>query len=190
MRMGNWEATGGFFLLMAWLNYLDRQMILPLALAACALHELGHYAAIRAMGASIKQIRLTAVGAELIMAHPLNYWQEGTAALAGPAVNLLLARLFCGWEPGFLFSGLNLVLGCFNLLPVCCLDGGRALHCALCLTVGPGAAEGAGEWLSRACSTLILAGGILLLQRVGNVTLLCIGLWLFILEFSHKKGEK
>lgn len=190
MKLGNVEATGGFFLLMAWLNYLDRQMILPLALAACMLHELGHYAAIIVMGGTVKQIRLTAVGAEMVMAHPMNYWQEGTAALAGPAVNLLLARLFCGWEPGILFSGLNLVLGCFNLLPVRCLDGGRALHCALCLVAGPDAAEWAGEWLSRGCSALILAGGILLFGDGGTITLLCIGLWLFILEFSHQKGEK
>ena len=190
MKFGKWEATGGFFLLMAWLNYLDHQMILPLALTACIFHELGHYLTICALGGSVTQIRLTAVGAEMALAHPLNYWQEGLAALAGPAANLLLARLFCGWEHGTLFAGLNLVLGCFNLLPIGCLDGGRALHCALCLMAGPDVAEWAGEWLSRLLSMLILAGGILLLRGGGNVTLLCIALWLLILEFSHKKGEK
>lgn len=190
MKLGNLEATGGFFLLMAWLNYLDRQMILPLALAACMLHELGHYLAIYTMGGSVKQIRLTAVGAEMVVARPLGYWQEGLAALAGPAVNLLLARLFCRWEHGALFAGLNLVLGCFNLLPIGCLDGGRALHCALCLLCGPGTAQWAGGWLSRVFSALILAGGILLLSDAGNVTLLCVALWLLTLEFSHKKGEK
>ena len=41
------EATGGFFLLAAWLNYLDRDRIVPLVMAACLLHELGHYLAIR-----------------------------------------------------------------------------------------------------------------------------------------------
>lgn len=190
MKFGNWEATGGFFLLMAWLNYLDRQMILPLALAACMLHELGHYWAIRAMGGSVKQIRLTAVGAEMIVSHSLNYWQEGIAALAGPAVNLLLARFFCCLGQETLFSGLNLVLGCFNLLPIRCLDGGRALHCALCLVVGPNAAEQVGKWLSRGFSSLILTGGILLLRGGGNVTLLCVALWLLILEVSHEKAEK
>ena len=45
MRLGRVEVTGGFLLLTAWLNYLDRQGVVPLALLACALHELGHWAA-------------------------------------------------------------------------------------------------------------------------------------------------
>lgn len=190
MKIGNWEATGGFFLVMAWLNYLDRQMILPLALTACLLHELGHYLTISVLGGTIKQIRLTAVGAEMVMARSLNYWQEGLAALAGPTVNLLLARFFCSLDHGTLFAGLNLVLGCFNLLPVRCLDGGRALHCALCLISGPTAADLVGEWLNCVFSALALTVGVLLLKDGGNVTLLGIALWLFILEVSHKKGEK
>lgn len=47
MRLGRVEVTGGFLLLTAWLNYLDRQGVVPLALLACALHELGHWAASR-----------------------------------------------------------------------------------------------------------------------------------------------
>ena len=37
MRLGRVEVTGGFLLLTAWLNYLDRQGVVPLALLACAL---------------------------------------------------------------------------------------------------------------------------------------------------------
>ena len=40
MRLGRVEVTGGFLLLTAWLNYLDRQGVVPLALLVCALHEL------------------------------------------------------------------------------------------------------------------------------------------------------
>ena len=190
MKLGNLEATGGFFLLLAWLNYLDRQMILPLALVACVCHELGHYLAIDRMGGNIKKIRLTAVGAEMIFARSLSYWQEGLAALAGPAVNLLLACLFSRWEQGALFSGLNLILGCFNLMPIGCLDGGRALHCAFCLISGPDTAQRFRRSLSRVFTSILFAGGILRLKGGGNVTLLCVALWLVILEFSHEKGEK
>ena len=42
MRLGRVEVTGGFLLLAAWLNYLDRSLLVPAALTACALHELGH----------------------------------------------------------------------------------------------------------------------------------------------------
>lgn len=45
IRLGRIEMTGGFLLLLAWLNYLDREFLLPMALAACGAHELGHLAA-------------------------------------------------------------------------------------------------------------------------------------------------
>ena len=37
LRPGRVEVTGGFLLLAAWLNYLDRQHLVPLAAAACEL---------------------------------------------------------------------------------------------------------------------------------------------------------
>ena len=53
------------------------------------------------------------------------------AAAAGPAVNLLLAPLLAYggrlWEVLYLFSGTQLVLGLFNLLPILPLDGGSML---------------------------------------------------------------
>ena len=98
------EATAGFFLLVAWMNYWDSQCLVPEALLACALHELGHYGVIRLLGRDVKLVRLTAIGAEMAVDRPLDYWQEGLAALAGPAVNLLLALVFCGWSRGQTFA--------------------------------------------------------------------------------------
>lgn len=105
IRLGRVEITGGFLLLAAWLNYLDRSFLVPEAMLACALHELGHYLAIRLLGGDVKIIRLTAIGAEMVLDRPLGYWQEGLSALAGPGVNLLLALLACGWEDGLVFAG-------------------------------------------------------------------------------------
>ena len=76
MRLGRVEVTGGFLLLTAWLNYLDRQGVVPLALLACALHELGHWAALRALGARVRRVRLTAVGAEMEVDRTLSYGGE------------------------------------------------------------------------------------------------------------------
>lgn len=186
MRFGRIEITGGCFLLLAWMNYFDRQAIVPLAMLACALHELGHYWAIRLLGGDVKLIRLTAVGAEMALARTLGYWQEGVAALAGPGVNLLLAWLFCRWEGGLLFSGLNLMLGCFNLLPVGQLDGGRALYCTLALLFGSDAAQRVGAWASVSFSLPLLAAGLLLAWRNGNLTLLLAALWLVSLSIRSK----
>ena len=57
IRMGRVEATGGFFLLLAWLNYLDRTLVVPMALAACAFlwHDLGRTQVGELMEALYKQ---------------------------------------------------------------------------------------------------------------------------------------
>lgn len=181
MRLGRVEVTGGFFLLAAWLNYLDRDFVVPMAAAACAAHELGHLFAILLMGGNIKVFRLTAIGAELVLDRPLGYWQEGLCALAGPGVNLLLALICCGLEKGAAFAGLNLVLALFNLLPAGRLDGGRALHCTLALLAGPEAARRAGLWLDGLCTAGALALGLPLAAAERNITMLLVSVWLLVI---------
>ena len=186
MRLGRVEATGGFFLLAAWLNYLDRDRIVPLVMAACLLHELGHYLAIRLLGGDVKLIRLTAVGAEMVLSRPLSYGREGAAALAGPLVNLMLAALFCRWSWGQLFAGLSLVLGCFNLLPVGRLDGGRLVFCVLSVLAGPEAARRDQGRLDGICTGALLAGGLWLAGAGRNITLLLVSLWLLVNFLSEQ----
>ena len=77
----------------------------------------------------------------MVLAGPMGYWQEGVSALAGPGVNLVLALIFSGFKPGLTFSGLNLMLALFNMLPVGRLDGGRALRCTLAMLAGPDLAD-------------------------------------------------
>ena len=91
LRWGRLEVTGGFCLAAAALFYLDTENILPWALLACALHELGHYAVTRLAGGGVAYFRLTAVGGDLGLdpARPLGYAGEMAAILAGPTVNLL-----------------------------------------------------------------------------------------------------
>lgn len=178
MGLGRLEATGGFFLLLAWLNYLDRSFLVPMAVLGCGAHELGHVLAIHFLGGSIKRIRLTACGAEIILAQPMGYWQEGVSALAGPGVNLLLALVCCGCGRWTAFAGLNLALALFNLFPAGRLDGGRALHCTLALLAGPGPADWLCGCLSGLCAAAALTSGVILAGICGNMTLLLVSLWL------------
>ena len=53
MGRGRITVTPGFLFLMAWCNYADQQGLLLPALAGCALHELGHLAAIWGLGGSV-----------------------------------------------------------------------------------------------------------------------------------------
>lgn len=178
IRLGRIEVTGGFLLLLAWLNYLDRNFLLPMALAACGAHELGHLAAIRLFGGAVRRIRLTAVGAELELDRALGYWQEGMSALAGPGVNLALALVCCGLGRWMAFTGLNLALALFNLLPVGRLDGGRALSCTLALLAGQDWSDRLCAWLNQVCTAAILGLGLFTAGFGGNITLLAAGSWL------------
>ena len=76
--------SGGALLLLAALYYLDGQGVLPLALGACALHEGGHWLAIRALGGRVAALRITCVGAEMRLSArlPLGYGAQIIAALA------------------------------------------------------------------------------------------------------------
>ena len=193
MRIGRVEVTGGFLLLTAWLNYLDGRGVVPLAMTACVCHELGHYAALRRLGGQVRGVRLTAVGAEMVLSRPMGYWQEGLTALAGPGVNLLLALIFCIWPASAVFSGLNLVLACFNMMPVGRLDGGRALYCTLALLAGPEWAGRIGRRLDFVGTAALLAGGTALFGMGGNITLLLVALWLaaaVVQNYSAGNGNR
>lgn len=190
MRLGRVELTGGFLLLLAWLNYLDGQGIVPMAMLACVCHELGHCVVIRRLGGQVDGVRLTAVGAEMVLRRPMGYWQEGLAALAGPGVNLLLALVFSSWRGGAVFAGLNLVLACFNMMPVGRLDGGRALYCTLALLAGPEWAGRIGRWLNGAGIAIMLASGAVLAGSGGNITLLLVALWLLAALPAEKSWRK
>lgn len=171
------EVTGGFLLLMAWLNYCDTQNLLPAALCAASAHELGHLAAVYAAGGKVSRLRLSAAGAELRLEGTLSYVRELLCALAGPLVNLMLA-LGAARIGAEVFAGLNLVLGLFNLLPLSALDGGKVLGCIAALVFG---AEGGGvvrAVIDRVFSFLLVIGGMVLAGKGGGVTLLVVAVWL------------
>ena len=190
MRLERVEVSGGFLLLLAWLNYTDTQGLIPMAILSCALHEAGHWLAIQAVGGEVTGLRLGMAGAEMVLGRPLSYGREILCALAGPGVSLALAWLGSLWPGGALFAGINLVLAAFNLLPVSGLDGGRALHCTLCALAGPEAAERAAGLLDGFLVGALVAGGAILAWKGGSVTLLFTAGWLFSSVWREKEGKR
>lgn len=188
MTLGRAEVSGGGVLVLAALYYLDSSGVMGWVLLGCALHELGHCAAIRLLGGRIARFRLTWAGAELRLSprYPLSTVRTAVCVLAGPLSNLLiawaaaaLARRGAG-EQLYLFSGVNLGLAGFNLLPAGRLDGGRALRLGLRRLMPEDAADRVGVLCSEAVAALLLGGGLVLLwQSEGaNFTLLICGLWM------------
>lgn len=183
------RVSGGFGLLLALLLFLDEENIVPWALLACLLHELGHCTAIRFFGGRVASLRLSIVGAEIVPERTrlFSYREELIIAAAGPGVSILMAVLAAlaarfgvfGEERMFLFAGLNLAAGVFNLLPLGPLDGGRIFRILLFHANRLWEVERFYQMMTLVLSLGLLSLGVLhLLHYGGNPTLFLSGLWL------------
>lgn len=166
LRLGKLEAGWGFFALMAVSLLAGAGNVLPLVLLSALCHEIGHLAALWLAGARVENVRLTAFGAEIRAdTRRLSYPREIVCTLAGPTVNLLLALAFARLGDNYVAAGANLLLGCFNLLPVPALDGGRALHLLVSWRFDPMAADRICQKVGVSCAMLLTTAALVLTVR-------------------------
>jgi Zn-dependent protease len=146
-----------FFLLLAyvglegWEEYgltgLGWSMVTLVAFFTCVvLHELGHSFVAMKYGINVRRILLMPIGGMAEMdGIPREPGREFLMTLAGPAVNFVLAALLWpvlhllpnvislySWQ-GLIYQLFvaNIVMGCFNLVPVFPMDGGRIFRAIL-----------------------------------------------------------
>ena len=158
------------------------------------LHEFGHALAARQYGIATRDITLLPIGGLARLERmPEKPRQEFVVALAGPAVNVVIAiGLFVGlklggwWQPlasltttsGNIFERLlvaNVFLVLFNLLPAFPMDGGRVLRSLLALRMNHARATGIAAAIGKGMAVLFGFAGLF-----GNPMLLLIALFVWI----------
>ena len=121
----------------------------------------------------------------------MDSWRVLLCALAGPAGSFLLL-LFARYIPRIAFCGL--IQGCFNLMPVAPLDGGRAVRCLSEMMFSKDTAQcicTAAEYASAALILLLGAYGTFQLQ-LGMVPVFLSSIFLYRMlhgKISCKEGK-
>lgn len=182
------HSTGGFWLVLGALLLAASLRLLFWFAVACAVHELGHIAMVRALGGRVGCFCLTGTGAVIRPRREriFSYWEECLVALSGPLASFLLAILAGAWGKRFggvdayLLTGLSLALGVFNLLPAGPLDGGRTVRAALSWLAGPDRGEHWGSILSKTVAVGLAGTGLWLFSHGGSFTVLFFALWLLL----------
>ena len=184
------QADAGFLVLLGLLLFLLDPAVSAGVLLSAALHECGHLLALRLFGGRQLRLRLGLPGAEIRYdGKRLSYGKEALCALAGPCASLLCGALLSllghrlGQTALYIPAGAAVLQGFFNLLPLRCLDGGRALYMCLCARRGIAQAEKALCLLScGGALALLLLGLWLALRTRRNFSLLFLGAWLLLGE--------
>lgn len=171
----------------------DKSYTAIFALFAAVLHELGHLACFIWYGQTPIDVELNALGMRIKREHDirLSLKQEAVVALAGPFVNLLIALLTYVLNVGEVINRaimINLVLACFNLLPIFELDGGRALYYFLCMKFESRTAEVIINVLSViTLFCLYLLGFAVLFKSGYNFTLIAVTIYLTVLTVTKRR---
>ncbi len=182
-------CTVPFCVLLSSMLLLDTTGYMLLSLLAVAAHELGHLLAMRWLKSAPNEVRLSVYGVTVFKSPYALPKQELLVAAAGPFCNLLLAVLLWGayalWgvERVGVFALIHLVVAAFNLLPAQGLDGGTLLLAALQGLLGQPKGQKLFSVVAILFAGVVAAGGVtLLFVGSGNLSLLCIGVYLLILN--------
>ncbi|MFT8422799.1 MAG: site-2 protease family protein [Gluconacetobacter sp.] len=201
-----------FLLFLAWIGAayamrsgmraaIDGVLLITAVFACVVLHEFGHVIAARHYGVATRDITLLPIGGVARMARiPEQPTQELVIALAGPAVNLVIAAILYavtqtaphlsaadlqGQGVGMLsrLSSINLFLAVFNLIPAFPMDGGRVLRALLTYRMDHARATQLAASVGQGIAFLFGLLGLL-----GNPLLLFIALFVYLGAATEAQG--
>ncbi|CAA0099147.1 Putative zinc metalloprotease Rip3 [BD1-7 clade bacterium] len=168
------------------------------------LHEFGHALTARRFGVVTKHITLLPIGGVAAMEKmPEKPFEEMLVAVAGPAVNLVIALLLWVWihltntqvsaeslmgiDGSFAFRLMvvNIFLALFNLIPAFPMDGGRILRAALATRMTHAAATAKAATIGQGFAILFGILGVLY-----NPFLLLIAIFLWFGATAENQMEQ
>lgn len=155
-----------FLIFLAWIGFsayrqggraeaLESLLFICLLFLCVLLHEFGHILMARRFGIATPDVTLLPIGGVASLERiPEKPSQELAVALAGPAVNVVIAILLILLlgslapaditridDPGLgllaRLASANIFLVLFNMIPAFPMDGGRVLHAVLAMRIGP-----------------------------------------------------
>jgi Zn-dependent protease/CBS domain-containing protein len=202
-----------FFLLLLWIGAvywirggpqeaIGGVIFIAILFVCVLLHEFGHVWMAKQYGIRTPDVTLLPIGGVASMERmPEKPGQEILVALAGPAVNLVIAFaltlvLGVAFDPMEIarleephssliarVAAANLALFVFNLIPAFPMDGGRVLRALLTLRLGFRRATQVAAWIGQA-----LAIGLGFAGLFGNPLLILIAIFIF-LAASAEAGQ-
>ncbi|NMA25629.1 MAG: hypothetical protein GX936_08185 [Clostridiales bacterium] len=187
IEIGKMKVSGAALLALAAAFFFDSGGTLILALFAAAVHEAGHYGALKLFRGRIRELKLELLGFRMFSDSPMSYRAEIITAAAGPAASLILAvaaafagrYLYC--QQCYVLSGISLMFCFLNTLPSLPLDGGKVVYAVTASSFGLDMAERITCILSCVVTLALLSTGMMLLLKTGyNFTLLLAALWLLL----------
>lgn len=168
------SVSFGFCALACFIGWLNWRICLCF-LTAAAVHELGHLAVIKLHHKPIRQIRIEALGAVIIIGC-MDHKTEWHCALAGPVAGALFGLLLLRIWPEC--AVISLLLSVVNLLPLYPLDGGRILRSWAMSRFGVIRAE---RMISKVAVTVSC---LLMLGACSCAVFLQMGLWPIFLSLA------
>lgn len=156
---------------------------------AVIVHEAAHLFVMWVQDCAPLSVRLIPASVQINKRFSFSPKNDILIAAAGPAANLLLAACLYFNYAAFgnltvlYYSLLNLIIGCFNLLPVKGLDGGTILYALICKWLG--AEKGA---LIMRLITLILAVAVIFVavtltfRHKFNISFFIVGIYLLVMS--------
>ncbi|MEM7013992.1 MAG: site-2 protease family protein [Verrucomicrobiota bacterium] len=183
-------------------------VVFVIAVFVCVvLHELGHSLAARRYGIQTKGITILPIGGVAQLDEmPKNWRAELVIAIAGPAVNIVIALallpLLLLVNPADLSLGLiitspsdflmrliatNIFLVAFNMIPAFPMDGGRVLRALLSASLGHWKATNIAARIGQFFAVLLALAGIFFL---GNIILVFVAGFVFFAAESERRATR